>query len=193
MDAEEKLIGHYSETCELQREAVKLRNKLFVLLCVNTCVLYLLIFSETDATTALHSWMKNNLSIDIALSASVITVFCWIVFLYTTMRYIQSNVNIERQYQYIHQLEKDISNRINVTFEREGKNYLEDYPFVLNIIDFLYKWFFPLFFIVTIAVKVFIEILIHTNIACTICDSLIGGTVILLWTSYLFFLHSKKK
>jgi H+/gluconate symporter-like permease len=110
------------------------------------------------------------------------------------IRYFQTNIYIERQYFYIEQLEREISNELQSNiFARESKNYLQSYPLVLDIIDFIYKLAFPVLAILLIALKIIFEWIQQNNIISCLIDSFIAFAIILLSIFYLIFLHKKKE
>ena len=61
MDYTEAQVDHYKETCEIQRENIKNRNRFFVLLWIDLLVLYLLMVSENEAVSAIQGWIKEQL------------------------------------------------------------------------------------------------------------------------------------
>lgn len=192
MDANELIYNHYTETCEIQRNSTKERNKLFIFLCLIIGLQYLLMISNDATVFSINSLLKEKWSIDFTFSATIIQCVCWIFFLYVSMRYIQSNVYIERQYNYIHNIEEKLSNNDNILVEREGKAYLDDYPFVSNYIDFIYKWVMPIVFVITASLKIILEIINFYNFLALTFDIVLAILVIILWVAYLIFLHKKK-
>jgi hypothetical protein len=53
-------------------------------------------------------------------------------------------LNLERQYDYIHELEVVLQQHVHEAFRREGDAYLEQYPRFLDWAHFLYTVVFPL-------------------------------------------------
>lgn len=184
----EYLINHYNDTCEIQKNSISNRNRLFVFLCLNMCVLYLFIISSDITVASIQSLLYNKFDIDTLFPSTVFLALSWSFFLYFSIRYIQTNISIERQYTYIHNIESDLQKQ-GLPIKREGSAYLNNYPFVLNYIDFLYKWVFPFVFIATVLLKIIIEIVKCTNIMGTAFDSIIAVLSLILWVSHLLFLH----
>ncbi|WP_337484134.1 hypothetical protein [Porcipelethomonas sp.] len=193
MDYTEAQVDHYKETCEIQRENIKNRNRFFVLLWIDLLVLYLLMVSENEAVSAIQGWIKEQLGIESMFSPSIFLGLGWILLLYFCIRYIQTNVKIERDYFYINRLEEEIkSNGCNI-FSREGKSYLDNYPFVLNYIDFLYKWFFPALLVIFVLIKIILEVVAHQSIISLIIDICLALTIIILWIGYVKFIFDINK
>lgn len=124
---------------------------------------------------------------------AIIQSFLWALLLYLSMRYYQSTVYIERQYHYIYSLETDIAGLANIKFDREGTNYLSNYPKMNDFIDFLYKWLFPLAYAILICYKIVTEY----NTSFSLLSSLFNGAVfcacLILDILYLSFLHRRPK
>ena len=77
--------------------------------------------------------------------------------LYCVIRYYKINVYIDKNYPYIHKLEKELSHDIGKCFGKEGKNYLNDYPKTQNIIYYSYKFVFPILFILALIYRVILN------------------------------------
>ena len=193
MDILEIQVDHYKETCEIQRENIKVRNRLFIFMWIDLFVLYLFLFSQNETVSVIQSWLKDKIGVDVLFSPSIFLALGWVLLLFFCIRYIQINVAIERNYQYINILEEEIASKGCKVFSREGKSYLDKYPFVLKYIDVLYKWFFPILLNVVVIIKIILEIISHQNIIGLIVDSLVALAVVLLWIMYLIFIYSVYK
>ena len=74
----------------------------------------------------------------------------WFSLLTIVIRYFQTNININRQYKYIHFLEDKFTNILGESIiSREGKHYLSNYPGFPKFMDFLYTWVFPVMLVAT--------------------------------------------
>ncbi len=193
MDTLQIQIDHYKETCELQRESIKSRNRFFVYIWIDVFFLFLFVFAKTETLSAVQQWLSNQFGINTSFSSTVFLALIWLLLLYFSIRYIQSNVKIERDYSYIQSLEKVIEKTGCTVFCREGKEYLNNYPFILNYIDFLYKWFFPILLIISVIVKIIIEISDHQSFFGILLDFVISVVIVSLWIAYLVFLRKLTK
>ncbi len=196
MKNEEKLMGkediiydHYKETCKLCRNNEKDRNKLFIIVCILLTLLFLFIVAETSIAGMLYAWIKDKYDYDLTLSVETIQSLVWILLLYFTIRYYQQCIGIERLYQYIHSMEEKLSKELNFDITREGKSYLQEYPWVLNFIWFIYTIFFPSLYLFLILIKIGIEIYrsvwswnFYLHIVLAVCD-------IILTVLFSLFLH----
>jgi len=89
---------------------------------------------------------------------SFIGSLIWFGLLGLVVRYFQTVVHIERQYEYIHKLEENISsNYDNKAFTREGKTYQKAYPLFSEWTWILYTFIFPLLLLIVIFTKVISE------------------------------------
>lgn len=187
---EQELYEHYVDTNSKLSEKLKERNKFFLLVFIPIFVLSFLGFSDSGFSLVVE-YVKNKCSIDISENYCIFELLVWIVLLYFTMRYCQSSVNIERQYFYISDLEDKLDKAGKIT--REGKSYLEEYPFISDYIDFLYKKVFPFLYIVFLVVKLVLLLISKFSIYFKISAFLLGFLCFLLILFYSIFLYGINK
>ena len=112
------------------------------------------------------------------------------LYLWTTLRYYQRSVYVERTYKYVDALEK----KLGIT--REGTAYAKDYPAILNVIHWIYQWFFPIVALLSTGVKLVWEYSDKQSTVFFCLDAvvacLITITMILYWV-YIHPLPEKKK
>jgi H+/gluconate symporter-like permease len=193
MEKLDVLYDHYKETFLLSSEAQKKRSVLFVSLAISITILFLFLIDSDGVIEIISDYLNNNFSVILSIRTAIIQTFVWVIVLYLFIRYFQTNIYIERQYSYIEQLEQDISKELKNIFNRESQNYLKKYPKVLNTIDFIYKWAFPVLAILLIALKIISEWFQKNNIISCVIDSIIAIAIILLSVLYLIFLHPRKE
>ena len=178
------LYDHYKDSFNLIRKSQAERNRFFIILCILIALLFLFavdpISTEHTITTSLKEYLKINLNFNNMIIQSLI----WIVLLFFEIRYYQTNIYIERQYKYIHSLERRISSLTNISFDRESNNYLGSYPCILNLIDFLYKVVFPILLIVVVIAKIFSEITCIVNTLNFFFNFIISIFIIILTVTY---------
>ena len=128
----------------------------------------------------------------IVLGSTILQTLLWVLVAYTLIRYVQHNTYIERQYAYIEELESSISKSLEgAKFDRESKNYLNEYPIVLDVIDIFYKWFAPILFITINISRIVIEWKERGISLATICDSAICSLIIIVSLFYILAIHPK--
>lgn len=183
---------HYKETFKLSKDAQAQRNRCFVILCFLEAVSFLMIIHSDAATSILLGIINKSSEIQIVLGTTVIQTLLWILVAYTLIRYVQHNTYIERQYEYIAELEEHITKLLGgAKFDRESKNYLKDYPVALNIIDIFYKWFVPLLFVIINVVRIVIEWKELNLGLVIICDTAICFVILFVSFFYLLAIHPK--
>ncbi|MGJ0894500.1 hypothetical protein ACR75C_11290 [Thomasclavelia ramosa] len=192
MDKIELLFQHYNDTFSIQKENLANRNRYFVFLFITMCIQFLFALSPDSISTIIVSLIKESYKVNLSSQINIIQSALWIVLFYLTMRYFQTNIYIERQYTYIAYLESDLSKISHLKIDRENKSYLTNYPKICDFIDFIYKWFFPVFYIIILSIKLISEYVYHLSCAFHIFNTSIYILCIILDLLYLNFLHSKK-
>ena len=148
---------------------------------------------QSDAAISVLSGMVIKYSEShIVLGSTILQTLLWVLVAYTLIRYVQHNTYIERQYAYIEELESSISKSLEgAKFDRESKNYLNEYPIVLDVIDIFYKWFAPILFITINISRIVIEWKERGISLATICDSAICSLIIIVSLFYILAIHPK--
>ncbi len=143
MDDLELLYDHYKETFSLSKEAQARRNKNFVYLCILEALSFLILIKPKEIFELLNSGIKQEVNTTLVIGNAVLQTLIWVMITYVMIRYVQDVLYIERQYDYLEKLEKEISKKASVNaFERESTNYLRQYPilfckFLQCIIDII--------------------------------------------------------
>ncbi len=188
----ELLFQHYNDTYSVTNETLHTRNNLFICLFLTICFLILFAISPENMSNIVNLFLKENYKLDFTSQISIIQTSLWIILLYLTMRYFQTNIQIERHYAYLSKLEYELTKE-GLKIDREGKNYLKDYPFICDLIDILYKYLFPLFYITVIIYKIVCEWKMNKEISISlIINSLIFGLCVFLCISYIVYLAKKQ-
>lgn len=193
MDKSELLYDHYKETFIIIKDNLIQRNRFFVMVFGTMALQFLFAISPKSITSLLTTIIQNSYNIDISGQMVIIQCLLWLVLLYFTMRYYQSTIYIERQYNYIHLLEADIAVTMEIKFDRESGNYLKKYPKMNDMIDIIYKWIFPIIYCLVICCKIISE---GQNLSFgfpIIFDIVIFICCFVLTILYLVFIHSKEK
>lgn len=188
MDAVELLYDHYTDSVTLMKDAQRDRDRFFIVVCALLAVLFILGTNPTEAISAIQQLAENQWGIKTAFGFDVLQSLIWILLLYYTIRYFQRNIYSEQITTYIHSLEKSISKLAQIEFDREGADYLKEYPKVLDAIYWIYTLVFPVIYLALIVYKLYCE--------CSSNPSLVNGAVALsdaiIICLYLGFLHKDK-
>lgn len=191
MNVTELLYDHYKETFLIIKETIIQRNRFFVMVFLMMTLQFLLASSPDSISYLIIDIIQKKYEIDISNQISTIQSLLWLSLLYLTMRYYQSTIYIEKQYLYIHSIEDRISNLKHIKFDREGGNYLLNYPKMNDFIDFLYKWIFPIVYCLTIFYKIKNEIFSSGFTLLLFFDILLFLICFILTMLYMLFLHKK--
>lgn len=197
MDTEKLQIlsEHYSHTFDFLQTYLKKRDTLFLWVLFVLVIMLFQIYTPAEASSLLSQLMEKKLEIKSQINFLFVQSVIWFVLLALIIKYFQSVVFIERQYDYLHSLENTLSEEYgDKAFTREGKSYLSDYPAFLNWASFLYTILFPAILAVVATTKIVIEfnqygfgeVLIWFNVSIYLF-------VIVSLGLYLYGIHFKKK
>jgi hypothetical protein len=192
MDKNELLYDHYKETYSLHLEERKRRNTSFVMLCIGITLLFCFLLDPTEVFESIYEMIKEYFSLELPFKSSTIQSFVWVMVLYFFISYFQTSIYIERQYKYFEELENAISTNYEIKFDRESKNYEDNYPIILSIIWRIYVWIFPILSIFIISLKIYFEFKYIVNIIPFVFDAIIALLIIIINIFYLVFIFLKK-
>lgn len=151
--------------------------------------------SDPDSTVAAASLiLKKTLGIKIIINKQAVTATLWFALLVAVMRYFQTNIYINRLYNYVHKLEDQLAVYLGQgVIDREGKSYLHDYPVFSNWVQVIYTWFFPFLLIFTSIFKIYNDFPGCSNVGFSYLMSILFFLSIFISTIfYLIFLHLGK-
>ena len=171
------LAGHYSETSELIQVSLKKRDRLFAGVLLILFVMLFQLYAPSESTAFFSELMAEKMGASEGINFIYIQSAIWFVLLAVTIKYFQTVVFGERQYDYIHSLEETISAEYGgQAFTREGSSYLEDYPAFSKWTSFLYTVLFPAILVIVSAAKIVNEFRVF------------GRSELLVWFNALMFL-----
>lgn len=192
MDKIQLIYDHYKESMQFVKKSERDRNNLFIILTILIAILFLCSNNSKEAIATFKSLFLKLFNINLCFNFSIIQSFIWFTLLLFSLRYYQINTYIEREYTYIHKLENIISTNLNIEFDRESSNYLNNYPLFLNFIYLLYTWIFPIIYCTIIVLKIILELSNIINILSCTFDVIICFFILLLTIFYLLLLHKKE-
>mgnify|MGYP001563594331 CR=1 FL=1 len=156
----EVLHDHYKESFLYIREREKQRDRLFMFVIALIGLLwveiqYSYIFPGVLRNIKLE-FVELNVSI---MPISVFLDITWTYLFVVVLKYCQVSINIEGQYNYLHNLEEKISNffQDEKIYCREGKAYLDNYPLFSNLVWMFYVFFFPQIVIISTILIIYFE------------------------------------
>jgi hypothetical protein len=140
------LHDHYKESFALIKAEEKRRERYLLYIFIVITIMIINVSASYNIGDAISQYLNNQYGVGLVLNLSFIELLVWFVACIMVVRYNQMVVYIERQYEYIHKIENDLSshNKNTLVFRREGEVYLSDYPVILRWISFVYKIIIPL-------------------------------------------------
>ncbi|GAA0103200.1 hypothetical protein UT300012_39160 [Paraclostridium bifermentans] len=192
MEQLELAYDHYKDSFTLIREAEKERNKLFILVVLLVTALYLFAIEPNSLYQILKDLIKEHSKVSMNFGFTTIQSLLWIILLFYTIRYFQINSYINRQYDYLHRLENSIDDKVDITFNREGRGYLDNYPKFLDLVYYIYTWIFPLIYICIVSYKIIGEWINSKFSLHILFNSSIAGTIVIATILYLRLIHTSK-
>lgn len=193
MDKLEVLYDHYKESFTLSKEAQSRRNKSFVILCILEAVSFLILIKPEEVFELINAGIRQEVDTALVIGSAVLQTLIWIMIAYVMIRYVQDVLYVERQYDYLGRLEKEISEAASVrAFDREGENYSRQYPMVLNFVDLFYKMLMPIFFASINTIHIIREWRRTSDISLAIvCDTVLYVACFVIVWFYFFEIHPK--
>lgn len=182
---------HYKDTFLWLRRYLALRDRYFGYLVFLIAILYFNSWLPSDFEKFTQSLLKKNFGIKNFSNFLLIDSTLLFIVLSVSMKYFQINLLIERQYSYLHHIEKKLSrNLTQFNIFREGKAYLSNYPIFSSAIHRVYTIIFPLLLILLVAAKWYSVFKSNINNSGFFWfDTTICSLIIILTLLYLTWIH----
>jgi hypothetical protein len=196
----EVLSHHYSETFEQLNNAVARRDRLFLYILLVILILLLYMSSPSVMSDWVNTFFNNqvrgaaNSTMQPLIDVSVIGVVLLLALLSFSHTYFQTVLHIERQYDYVYQLEQQLSQHFGGrAFIREGDHY-KKYRYRFSRWTKGIFWFlFPsLFFLFIVYWLIFLYTQSQAPLIFIIVDSLITVSILISLSLYVWALMKKK-
>lgn len=149
----EILYDHYKDTFENQKSYLQKRNY-YTFICLGLIGTLSFQLANPDQTTNIsNAIIENNIG-DIRIDFNYINNILTFALLWIVIMYYQINFLIEKLYRYIQEIEKDLTKTIKpFEISREGKTYLDHFPWLSEVVHRIYSIGFPVTLIVVSAIK----------------------------------------
>ena len=189
------LSEHYNNTVDGFKKLGKSREWNFTAILLLLVVMAFQYVSPDQSESVLTQLVQKQLGVDVSISIRVIGSLVWFALLYVAIRYFQSVINIEKQYNYTHQLEKELAKSYKgKAFTREGKACLNNYAIFSDWVHIVYWYIFPALFLLAITAKIAGEWLVDaSNLTSVLLNTLIYVSLFLSTILYVYSLHKTKK
>lgn len=192
------LSNHYSETFGLLKTAVDKRDRLFVYILVVVFALLLYMNAPTTVSDWLNLFVNNqaggNGNSTKLIDPSFISVILLLSLLSLSHTYFQTVLHIERQYDYVYELEALLSQGfVQKAFTREGQHYKDHRRKFASWTKIIFWYLFPFLFLVfNILWLIFLYTGSNHTILYLAVDSLIEASLFISLGLYLWAIIKKK-
>lgn len=193
----EVLSHHYSETFELLRADVAKRDRLFLYILVVIFLLLLYMSAPTAMSDLLNNFVSSQAGgdeptrlIDVSFMGAILLLGL----LSLSHTYFQTVLHVERQYNYVYQLENELSKHFDeLAFIREGRFYRNQRRKFSTWTKVIFWILFPfLFLLFNIFWLVFLFARSQAPFAYQLVDTLISVSILTSLGLYLLALIKKK-
>ena len=196
----EVLSHHYSETFELLHKVVARRDRLFLYILLVILILLLYMSSPSVVSDWVNTFFNNQVSgnptapMQPLIDVSVIGVVLLLGLLSFSHTYFQTVLHIERQYDYVYQLEQQLSQHFDgKAFIREGDHYKKyRYRFSRWTRIIFWRLFPALFFLFIVYWLIFLFTQSQAPLIFILVDSLIAVSILISLWFYVGALMKKK-
>lgn len=182
------LHDHYKETFARIRDSEKARDRLFLRVIGVFALLIVQVGYPALVGSALGKVTILGAELDLThLPLAALLNAAWVLTLALCMRYCQTSVLINRQYPYLHELENAISPAIGggTLYHREGKFYLDEYPFLLTVAWVAYGFVFPFIVIMAAIALIALEFTkVPYPLYHTLFDAALAVAIIFVFVAY---------
>jgi len=189
----EQLHDHYKETFSCVQSAIAQRDRFFLTTLGSAVLLVFRALSPQATAQNIAAFLTTKFEfpqVDVSVFGSAL----WFVLLYSTIRYLQFTVQVERRYPYLHAIENILSEAYagGIAFTREGKAYLDKYPKFSKWVSFLYGLAFPALLLFAVLISMALDLSRELLPAARIFNLFIGLMLVTSVGLYLL-LHWEKK
>lgn len=151
------LYDHYKDTVSYLKKDLIKRDKLTLYLFGSILLYFLVEIKPSDSVNIANTFVKSKVGTPLDINYSILSTAVLLFLLWSVIRYFQLCLYIEKQYNYIHELE----GKINLAFgqkliTREGYSYLKEYPLLTALIHRIYNFFLPIGISFSMLVKIVI-------------------------------------
>jgi len=149
----EILYDHYKDSFENQKSYLQKRNY-YTLICLSLIATLSFQISNPDQSNVIsNELIKKNIG-DIKIDFSYINNVLTFALLWVVIMYYQINFLIEKIYKYIQEIEVRLTKEMKpFEISREGKTYLDHYPWLSEVVHNIYLIGFPMTLIFVSIIK----------------------------------------
>lgn len=186
---------HYKDSFSYLRQYLKQRDKYFMYCVILLSLVFFNSILPIDFEILSKGIIENKIGIKEFDNLKLINSLLLFSLLSILIRYYQVNILIERQYSYLHHVEKKLSFKLKeFNIFREGKAYLNQYPIFGIIIHRVYTIGFPFLLQILLLIKwkaYFSESFEFQLVSFFSLDTVIIWLTLILTLFYLLWIHFK--
>ena len=186
---------HYKDSFAYLRTYIKQRDKYFLCCIILLALIFVNSMFPFDFELLSKVYFEKAVGLKNFKNFQLLNSFLLFCILSAVIKYFQVNITIERQYTYLHHVEKQLSNKLSeFNIFRESKGYLNNYPIFGSIVHRIYTIVFPALLILLLAIRWWSSI---NSVECFKLisffsfDSFVITTIIILTIFYLLWVHCK--
>lgn len=181
---------HYKDTFSWLRKYLDSRDRYFKYLVFLLAILVLNSSLPSDFAEVTQVILKKNIGVSGFSNFMLIDSLLLFSILSVSIKYFQFNLLIERQYPYLHHIEKKLSRKLkNFNVFREGKAYLNHYPIFSSIVHRIYTIAFPILLVTLVTYKWLYIIESVNKPGFFWFDTIVSLFIIILTLCYMAWVH----
>jgi hypothetical protein len=187
----EILHKHYEDSCSVMGAFRSQRDAYFTRILLLLMLVLYDFYSSRDFGLLVSDLIRQKGGIPDVPDLHYLSTLLWFALLGITVRYCQSAVHLNRQYEYLHGLERQLAPVFGgVAFTREGEAYLASYPIFSSWAHNLYTIAFPVMLGMVAFGRGYRELLIvSSGSTIVIVDVLISIAMLITMVLYVHVLH----
>lgn len=184
---------HYKFTLSQLQSLIGQRNKFFYFSLTAVLVILAQVFTPNQANTTVLGLLATKLGLTSGINLEFVTSIVWFLLLGFVLRYFQLNINIEREYNYVHLLEADLNKLVGgIAFTREGAHYAKSETLFSRWLWVLYTIVFPSLLILAVTCRIINEARLYENSPLLWFDIVICCSIVFTTVLYFCALHVRR-
>jgi hypothetical protein len=147
------LYNHYKDTFENIKVFLNRRNLYTFIILGLILLLSFQVINPVQTIDLSNELIKKNIG-DVKIDYRYIDNIIIFALFWITLLYFQISLLIDRYYEYIQKIEKDLSEELDpYEISREGKSYLNEYPWLSTFAHWIYTVLFPVILLLIVIIK----------------------------------------
>ena len=150
------VYDHYKDSFEQIRRYTATRNKLFVYVLLGATAMQLL--NPAEAQSVLAQLLEKYVGVSPKVTMQSAATSLWIGVLYGLIRYFQTTLTVDLQYESLHKIERELSEHLSAPeFKRERRGYERDFRGFRFLVSLFYRALVPVALILCLLSRLITE------------------------------------